>query len=324
MVTMSHRGYIKRVPLKQYEKQNRGGKGKVAVTTYEDDFIESFFVANSHDTILFVTNKGQMYALKVYRIPEAGRTAKGKAVVNLIDLKPEEKIMATITTADFIDDKSLAFFTRNGIVKRSKLNEFESVRKNGIRAINLDDDDELVTTKIVDNTIKELFIITNKAMCIRFKVEDVREMGRVTRGVTGIRFKIGDDFVVGATVLSSEKEELLTVSEKGLGKRTEAEEYRLINRGGKGVIAMKLTAKTGNLVGVVNVDEGMDLMVLTSSGKMIRVDMQTIRKAGRATSGVIIVDVDDDRVIDIAVCPKEEKEEDITEESDGGETLTSE
>lgn len=309
VVTMTHRGYIKRVPLKQYEKQNRGGKGKVAVTVYEDDFIESFFVANAHDTILFITNKGQMYALKVYKIPEASRTAKGKAVVNLIDLKPEEKIMATITTSDFNPEKSIIFFTRNGIVKRTKLDEFETVRKNGLRAIILDEDDELVSAKIVDSSIKELFIVTKKAMCVRFSIDNVREMGRAAKGVTGIRFKIGDDVVVGATTLKDENEELLTVSEKGLGKRTEASEYRLINRGGKGVIAMKLTPKTGDLVGVVNVDEDKDLMVLTSSGKMIRVDMQDIRKTGRNTSGVIIVDVEDDKVVDIAVCPKEEKEE---------------
>lgn len=316
VVTMSHRGYVKRVPLRSYEKQNRGGKGKISGNTHDDDFIESFFVSNTHDTILFITDKGQLYWLKVYRIPEAGRTAIGKAVVNLIQIGADEKIMATITTQDFNEDKSLMFFTKNGIVKRSNLSEFKNIRSVGIRAINLDDNDELVTARIIDSNVKEIFVATYKGMCIRFPVEDTREIGRVARGVTGIRFKEDEDYVVGATTIGDEKEELLTVSEKGIGKRTEAEEYRLQSRGGKGVIAMKLTPKTGQLVGVVNVDESMDLMLLTSTGKMIRVDMQTIRKAGRNTSGVIIVNVSDDKVVSIARCPKEENPEE--EASDEG------
>lgn len=316
VVTMSHRGYVKRVPLRSYEKQNRGGKGKISGNTHDDDFIESFFVSNTHDTILFITDKGQLYWLKVYRIPEAGRTAIGKAVVNLIQIGADERIMATITTQDFNEDKSLMFFTKNGIVKRSNLSEFKNIRSVGIRAINLDDNDELVTARIIDSNVKEIFVATYKGMCIRFPVEDIREIGRVARGVTGIRFKEDEDYVVGATTIGDEKEELLTVSEKGIGKRTEAEEYRLQSRGGKGVIAMKLTPKTGQLVGVVNVDESMDLMLLTSTGKMIRVDMQTIRKAGRNTSGVIIVNVSDDKVVSIARCPKEENPEE--EASDEG------
>ncbi|MGP1579633.1 MAG: DNA gyrase subunit A [Wolinella sp.] len=317
VVTMSHRGYVKRVPLRAYEKQNRGGKGKISGNTHDDDFIESFFVSNTHDTILFITDKGQLYWLKVYKIPEAGRTAIGKAVVNLIQIAPDEKIMATITTQDFNDDKSLMFFTKNGIVKRSNLSEFKNIRSVGIRAINLDDSDELVTARIIDSCVQEIFVATYKGMCIRFPVNDTREIGRVARGVTGIRFKEKNDYVVGATVIKSEKEELLTVSEKGIGKRTEAEEYRLQSRGGKGVIAMKLTPKTGSLVGVVNVDESMDLMLLTSTGKMIRVDMQTIRKAGRNTSGVIIVNVSDDKVVSIARCPKEEPNDEENGEGEG-------
>lgn len=315
VVTMTHRGYVKRVPVKTYEKQNRGGKGKVAVTTYDDDFITRFFIANTHDTIMFVTNKGQLYWLKVYRIPEGSRTAKGKAVVNLINLSPDEKIMATITTSDFDESRSLAFFTQNGIVKRTNLKDFSNVRTVGVRAISLDEDDELVTARIVDQHIQYLFVVTQKGMCIRFPVENTREMGRVTRGVTAIKFKEAGDCVVGATVIAeAETEELLSVSEKGIGKRTEAVEYRLQSRGGKGVISMKLTAKTGDLVGVVNVDENMDLMALTSTGKMIRVDMQTIRKAGRNTSGVKIVNVDGEKVISIAVCPKEDIQEEVLDE----------
>ena len=319
VVTMSHRGYVKRVPVRTYEKQNRGGKGKISANTHEDDFIESFFVSDTHDTIMFITNKGQLYWLKVYKIPEASRTAIGKAVVNLINLAPDEKIMATITTKDFNEDKSIAFFTKNGIIKRTNLSEFKNIRSVGVKAINLDGDDELVTAKIIHPEIQQILVVTYEGMCVRFGVDNVREIGRVARGVTAIKFKIPEDYVIGATVVSSENEEILSVSEKGIGKRTEVNEYRITNRGGKGVIAMKLTSKTGKLVGVVNVDENMDLMVLTSSGKMIRVDMQTIRKAGRATSGVIIVNVDDDKVVSIARCPKEEKEieEDLPEGDNG-------
>ncbi len=310
VVTITHRGYIKRVPLKSYEKQKRGGKGKTAVTTYDDDFIENFFVSNTHDTLMFVTDRGQLYWLKVYRIPEGSRTAKGKAVVNLIQLQPDEKIMEIIPTTDFSEEKSLAFFTRNGIVKRTNLAEFKNIRSVGVRAITLDDDDELVTAKIATKEIQNLFIVTKKGMCIKFDINDTRELGRTARGVAGIRFKEDGDEVVGAVTISGDEEELLTVSEKGIGKRTTAAEYRLQKRGGKGVIAMKLTPKTKDLVGVVIVEENKDLMALGSSGKMIRVDMQTIRKAGRNTSGVKVVSVSgDDIVASIARCPKEEPEE---------------
>jgi DNA gyrase subunit A len=338
VVTITHRGYIKRVPLKQYEKQKRGGKGKIAVTTYDDDFIESFFVSDTHDTLMFVTDRGQLYWLKVYRIPEGSRTAKGKAVVNLVQLQADEKIMAIIPTTDFDETKSLAFFTKNGVIKRTNLSEFKNIRSVGVRAITLDDDDNLVTAQIVqgkakavDSSVEEteedvdnsesetenvtvqegpyLFIVTKKGMCIRFGVEALREIGRTARGVTGIRFKEKNDCVVGAAVIYNDQEELLTVTEKGIGKRTTAEEYRLQNRGGKGVIAMKLTPKTADLVGVVIVDEDKDLMALTSSGKMIRVDMETIRKAGRNTSGVKVVSVEgSDVVASIARCPKEEED----------------
>lgn len=356
VVTITHRGYIKRVPSKQYEKQKRGGKGKVAVTTYDDDFIESFFTSNTHDTLMFVTDRGQLYWLKVYKIPEGSRTAKGKAVVNLIQLQPDEKIKAIIPTTDFDESKSLAFFTKNGIVKRTNLSEFKNIRSVGVRAISLDENDELVTALIaqtyddmpvtdpenelsvetevleveeLQNEIDEdsvnteedansgdetmLFVVTKKGMCLKFKISKVRQMGRIARGVTGIKFKEPGDEVVGAAVIESNDQEILSISQKGIGKRTTADEYRLTNRGGKGVICMKLTSRTGDLVGVVMVDEEQDLMALTSSGKMIRVDMQSIRKAGRNTSGVIVVNVDGDDVVSIARCPKADDGEDEDE-----------
>ncbi|WP_086244451.1 DNA gyrase subunit A [Campylobacter devanensis] len=368
VVTITHRGYIKRVPSKSYEKQKRGGKGKVAVTTYDDDFIESFFTCMSHDTLMFVTDRGQLYWLKVYKIPEGSRTAKGKAVVNLINLQPDEKIKAIIPTTDFSKNKSLAFFTKNGLVKRTNLSEYQNIRSIGVKAINLDENDELVTVviatsdydekvvddpdiiveneleesgfdaleEVIDSEIKAiseleeseiehilesidelpessdekmLFVVTKKGMCIKFPLSKVRQIGRVARGVTAIRFKEEGDEVVGAVVIENDTQEILSVSQKGIGKRTTADEYRLQSRGGKGVICMKLTSKTKDLVGVVMVDESMDLMALTSSGKMIRVDMQTIRKAGRNTSGVIVVNVGSDEVVSIARCPKEESDD---------------
>ncbi|MCZ6110833.1 DNA gyrase subunit A [Campylobacter ureolyticus] len=345
VVTITHRGYIKRVPSKTYEKQKRGGKGRVALTTYDDDFIENFFICDTHDTLMFITDKGQLYWLKVYKIPEGSRTAKGKAVVNLIDLAPDEQIMAIIPTTDFADNKFLTIFTKNGIVKRTKLSEYANIRSVGIKAINLDDDDTVVTSLIIekgeldtdddeiiddidDEVVDEiedesevaphgqmLLVATKKGMCIKFNVTDVRETGRVTRGVTAIKFKDKDDSVIGAAVLQTNDQEILSVASKGIGKRTTAEEYRLQKRAGKGVICMRLTNKTGDLIGIVIVDDEMDLMALTTSGKMIRVDMQSIRKAGRNTSGVKVVNVDGEEVVNIAICPKIEEEE-TSEESD--------
>ncbi len=316
VVTITHRGYIKRVPLASYEKQKRGGKGKTAVTTYEDDFIENFFTCNTHDTLLFVTDRGQLHWLKVYRIPEGSRTAKGKAVVNLINLVADEKIQSIIPTTDFSEEKGLVFFTKNGVVKRTNLSEFSNIRSNGVRAIVLDDDDELITAKIADQNIRYLFIVTKFAQCIKFEIEKTREQGRSTRGVRGIKFKHEGDEVVDANIIADDDQEILVVSEKGIGKRTEAGEYRLTNRGGSGVIAMKMTSKTGkNVVGVLMVDEEMDMMALTKAGKMIRVDMQSISKSSRNTSGVYIVKGDE--VASISRCPKEEKDEDEDIENPG-------
>ena len=312
VVTITHRGYIKRVPLASYEKQKRGGKGKTAVTTYEDDFIENFFTCNTHDTLLFVTDRGQLHWLKVYRIPEGSRTAKGKAVVNLVNLQADEKIQSIIPTTDFSEDKGLVFFTRNGVVKRTNLSEFSNIRSNGVRAIVLDENDALITAKIAEQDIKYLFIVTKFAQCIKFEIEKTREQGRSTRGVRGIKFKHEADEVVDANIIANDEQEILMIAEKGIGKRTDAGEYRLTNRGGSGVIAMKMTTKTGkNIIGCLMVDGEMDMMALTKSGKMIRVDMQTISKSSRNTSGVYIIKGDD--VSSISRCPKQEKDEDEEE-----------
>ncbi len=312
VVSMSYKGYVKRVDLKAYERQNRGGKGKLSGNTYEDDFIENFFVANTHDILLFITNKGQLYHLKVYKIPEASRIAMGKAIVNLISLAPDEKIMATLSTKDFSDERSLAFFTKNGVVKRTNLSEFGSNRSySGIRAIVLDEGDELVSAKIVDKNAKHLLIASYLGIFIKFPLEDVREIGRTTRGVIGIRLN-ENDFVVGAVVISDDGNKLLSVSENGLGKQTLAEAYREQSRGGKGIIGMKLTQKTGNLVSVISVDdENLDLMILTASAKMIRVSIKDIKETiGRNTSGVKLIDTAD-KVVYVNSCPKEEEPENL-------------
>ncbi|WQY25950.1 DNA topoisomerase (ATP-hydrolyzing) subunit A [Helicobacter pylori] len=312
VVSMSYKGYVKRVDLKAYERQNRGGKGKLSGNTYEDDFIENFFVANTHDILLFITNKGQLYHLKVYKIPEASRIAMGKAIVNLISLAPDEKIMATLSTKDFSDERSLAFFTKNGVVKRTNLSEFGSNRSySGIRAIVLDEGDELVSAKIVDKNAKHLLIASYLGIFIKFPLEDVREMGRNTRGVRGIKLN-ENDFVVGAVVISDDGNKLLSVSENGLGKQTLAEAYREQSRGGKGIIGMKLTQKTGNLVSVISVDdENLDLMILTASAKMIRVSIKDIKETiRRNTSGVKLIDTAD-KVVYANSCPKEEEPENL-------------
>ncbi|GAA6950776.1 DNA topoisomerase (ATP-hydrolyzing) subunit A [Helicobacter pylori] len=310
VVSMSYKGYVKRVDLKAYERQNRGGKGKLSGNTYEDDFIENFFVANTHDILLFITNKGQLYHLKVYKIPEASRIAMGKAVVNLISLAPDEKIMATLSTKDFSNERSLAFFTKNGVVKRTNLSEFESNRSCGIRAIVLDEGDELVSAKVVDKNAKHLLIASHLGIFIKFPLEDVREIGRTTRGVIGIRLN-ENDFVVGAVVISDDGNKLLSVSENGFGKQTLAEAYREQSRGGKGIIGMKLTQKTGNLVGVISVDdENLDLMILTASAKMIRVSIKDIRETGRNASGVKLINTAD-KVMYVNSCPKEEEPENL-------------
>ncbi|GAA9832462.1 DNA topoisomerase (ATP-hydrolyzing) subunit A [Helicobacter pylori] len=312
VVSMSYKGYVKRVDLKAYERQNRGGKGKLSGNTYEDDFIENFFVANTHDILLFITNKGQLYHLKVYKIPEASRIAMGKAIVNLISLAPDEKIMATLSTKDFSDERSLAFFTKNGVVKRTNLSEFGSNRSySGIRAIVLDEGDELVGAKIVDKDAKHLLIASYLGIFIKFPLEDVREIGRTTRGVIGIRLN-ENDFVVGAVVINDDSNKLLSVSENGLGKQTLAEAYREQSRGGKGIIGMKLTQKTGNLVSVISVDdENLDLMILTASAKMIRVSIKDIKETiRRNTSGVKLIDTAD-KVVYANSCPKEEEPENL-------------
>ncbi|WP_300702509.1 DNA gyrase subunit A [uncultured Campylobacter sp.] len=335
VVTITEKGYIKRVDSKIYERQKRGGKGKLALTTHDDDFIKHFFTANTHDVLMFVTNKGQLYKKDVFKIDDASRTSVGRHISNVLEGfdKDREKIMTVISANDdFSDSKSLCFFTKNGIIKRTNLSEYKSNRANGVRAINLDEGDELVAAFVAEKddkfddvedikfdenfNSKMIFIATKKGMCIKFPLASVREIGRVSRGVTAIRFKEKGDEVVGAILVENNEQEILSISKKGIGKRTNAGEYRLQNRGGKGVICMKLTEKTKDLVCILTVEEDADLMVATSSGKTIRVDMQGIKKSSRNTIGVIVVNVENDEVISVDKCPKQNDEnDDNTQES---------
>jgi len=315
VVSITHKGYIKRVNSSVYKNQKRGGKGKIALTLHDDDFIENFFSAQSHDTLMFITESGQLHWLKVYRIPEASRNGKGKNIVNLVNISPNDKIKAIIPTSDFDESKALIFFTRKGIIKKTNLKEFSNIRANGIKSIILKDGDSLVTVKISDSNTKNIMIFTKNALCIQFPIDDVRPQGRSTQGVKGIVFKKDNDMVVDATVVGDHSPEILTVGVNGVGKRTKTTGYKVQNRGGKGVIAMKLTSKTGSsMIGIVNVDPHNDLMVLTKSGKLIRVDMETIASSSRNASGVTIIK--GDKVSSISICPKIEELVDDIEEDD--------
>jgi DNA gyrase subunit A len=308
VVTITNTGYVKRVPVSLYEQQKRGGKGRVALKTHEDDFVKDFFTSNSHDTLLILTNFGKIFWLKVYKIPEATRQAKGKAIVNLIQISEGEEVRAIIPTEDFNKEKSLFFFTKNGLVKRTNLSDYGNIRSNGIKAIKLNEDDELVTARISDSETKFVSIFTDQSQAIRFEIGKTRDQGRNTAGVKGIKFKKVGDFVVDGILLKNEEQEILTVSQNGLGKRSSASEFRLTNRAGSGVIAMKLSDRAGkSLIGAVVVEEDKDLMILTESGKLIRLSFENIKTQARNTSGVILVS--GDKVLTISKSPKEAGEE---------------
>ncbi len=305
VVTITNGGYIKRTPLSLYEKQSRGGKGKMALSTYDDDFVANFYITHAHDTLLLITNFGQLFWLKVYEIPETSRTAKGKAIVNLVQLRENEEIRGIIPTADFDDQKSLIFFTKKGVAKRTNLSEYSNIRTSGVKSINLDDNDEVVTAKIITDKIKFIAIFTSLGQAVRFEVAEIREIGRVSRGVTGIRFKYESDFVVDAILIQDENEEIFIVGENGVGKKSPVSSYRLTNRGGSGVISMKLTNKTGKrVVGALTVDIEKDLVIMTESGNIVRLSFDEIRTTSRNTSGVILVR--GDKVLSVSTSPHQE------------------
>ena len=271
VVAFTHFGYIKRMPIDTYKSQRRGGKGITGIATREEDFVKQIFTTSTHDTVLFFSNKGKLYRLRGYEIPEAGRTAKGTAIVNLLSLDAGEKISAIIPISNFEDGKYLLMATRNGLIKKTALQEYNSTRKTGLLAITLKDDDELIDVRLTDGE-DNVVLVTSKGMCITFDEKDVRPVGRSAQGVLGIRLD-EDDFVIGmeSILADNKKATLLAITENGFGKRTELDEYRVQNRGGKGVITYKITPKTGNIVGIRVTNEDDDAMLITNSGTIIRI-----------------------------------------------------
>ncbi len=290
VIAMTNLGYIKRMTVDNFKAQNRGGKGIKGMQTIEDDFIEDLLMTTTHHYLNFFTSLGRIYRLKAYEIPEAGRTARGTAVINLLQLSPGEKITAMIPIKEYDDSKNLFMVTREGIVKKTSLMEYANVRKNGLTAINLRDDDELIEVKITDKD-SEIFLVTKQGMCIRFKETDVRATGRASMGVIGMNLDDGDE-VIGMQ-LQSQGDSLLFVSENGLGKRTYLDEFTVQKRGGKGVKCYKITEKTGDVVGVKAVVDENEIMMITTEGIIIQLRMQDISTLGRITSGVKMINLDE-------------------------------
>ena len=317
VITMTNLGYIKRMTPDNFKSQNRGGKGIKGMQTIEDDYIEDILMTTTHHVILMLTNKGRVYKLKAYEIPEASRTARGTAIVNLLQLMPGEKISAIVPVDGIKDDEYLFMTTKNGIVKKTSSKEYENIRKTGIQAITLRDNDELIEAKSVDNE-KEIFLVTKYGQCIRFKSTDVRPTGRSAMGVIGMNLTPGDE-VVGMQ-LDSQGDTLLIVSEYGLGKRTPIDEFTVQNRGGKGIKCYKVNEKSGNVIGVKAVSDTREIMLITTEGIVIRMEVSGISTLGRITSGVKLINLDEGvKVAKVAKVREEDIEEDI-ESRENGET----
>ena len=317
VITMTNLGYIKRMTPDNFKSQNRGGKGIKGMQTIEDDYIEDILMTTTHHVILMLTNKGRVYKLKAYEIPEASRTARGTAIVNLLQLMPGEKISAIVPVDGIKDDEYLFMATKNGIVKKTSSKEYENIRKTGIQAITLRDNDELIEAKSVDNE-KEIFLVTKYGQCIRFKSTDVRPTGRSAMGVIGMNLTPGDE-VVGMQ-LDSQGDTLLIVSEYGLGKRTPIDEFTVQNRGGKGIKCYKVNEKSGNVIGVKAVSDTREIMLITTEGIVIRMEVSGISTLGRITSGVKLINLDEGvKVAKVAKVREEDIEEDI-ESRENGET----
>lgn len=297
VITLTHFGYIKRTPEYTYKTQKRGGKGIIALTTREEDFVEDLYITSTHDTILFFTNKGKVFSLKAYEIPEGGRQAKGTAIINLLNLTGDEKISAIIPINKNTTATNLILITKSGIIKKTGLEHFENIRKNGIIGISLKEDDELIGVRKT-NGKQEIIVVTRKGMSIRFNESDVREMGRSAMGVKAIDLK-KDDKVV-AMELVEEGKKLLVISEYGFGKRTSLEEYKTQNRGGKGLITYHIREKTGDIVSAKVVDDNDEIMMISFSGTIIRLIAKDISIMGRSTQGVTLMKMSDDRVVAVA------------------------
>jgi DNA gyrase subunit A len=310
-VTISHEGYIKRNPVTLYRAQRRGGKGKIGTTTKEEDFVEYLIIASMHSYILFFTTTGKVYWVKVHELPQASRAAKGKPIVNLLNLEPGERVSAFLSVREFVEGRFVVFVTKKGAVKKTDLMLYSNPRASGIRAIGLEDGDEVIGVRLTDGQ-QELILSTLDGQSIRFKEDQVRPTGRGTYGVLGMRLDPGDAVV--SMEMLNRGASILTVSEKGYGKRTEMEEYRLQSRGGKGIITMKATEKTGRIVGGQQVTDDDQLMLVTNNGKIIRLRMRDIRVIGRNTQGVRLIDVEEgERVVSLARLAEKEEDEEETE-----------
>ena len=317
VVTLSHTGYIKRVPLTTYREQRRGGKGVSAMSTKDDDFVEKLFVSNTHDIMLFFTSDGRVYWEKTYEIPESGRTSRGKAIVYLLNLREDETIAEMIRIREFGDDQYLVFATRKGIVKKTRLSLFRHIRKVGIIAINIDEDDSLIAIKLTDGQ-SDVMLATASGKSIRFPEKQLRTMGRGTRGVKGIA--LGSDDVVVSLTIVDDSATFLTCTENGYGKRSSFDEYRVQGRGGSGLIAIRTSERNGRVVGAAAVTEDESLMMVTIKGMMVRTPLNTVNVIGRATQGVRLINLnDDDRLVSATVIPAEDHDEDEPPEGEEGE-----
>jgi DNA gyrase subunit A len=311
-VTISHEGYIKRNPVTLYRAQRRGGKGKIGTTTREEDFVEYMFIASMHAYILFFTTIGKVYWIKVHELPQASRAARGRPIVNLLNLESGERVSAFLPVREFQQGRYIVFATKNGLIKKTELMAYGHPRPSGIRAIGLEQGDEVIGVRLTDGQ-QELILSTSDGQSIRFKEEQVRPTGRGTFGVVGMKLDPNDK-VVSMEILSLGAD-ILTVAEGGFGKRTEMDEYRLQSRGGKGIITMKTTEKTGRVIGVQLVGADDQLMLITNTGKIIRLRINDIRVIGRNTQGVRLIDLDEgERVVSLARLAEKE-EEDAEEEA---------
>ena len=308
VITLTHFGYIKRMPIDTYKSQRRGGKGITGTATREEDFVKQIFTASTHDTLLFFTNKGKVYRLKGYEIPEAGRTAKGTAIVNLLSLERGEKISAVITISNFAEGKYLLMATKSGMIKKTALYEYNSVRKSGLQAITLKNEDELIDVRMTDGE-DNVVLVTREGLCITFAEKDVRPIGRTGQGVIGMKLNEGDEVIGMEPIIAGSKATLLAITENGFGKRTELDEYRVQTRGGKGVITYKITPKTGKLVGIRIATDDEDAMLITNNGTIIRIKVKDISILGRSTQGVTLMRTSEDcKVVSIETLIPENEE----------------
>ena len=292
VIALTHFGYIKRMPIDTYKSQRRGGKGITGIATREEDFVKQIFTASTHDTILFFSNKGKLYKLRGYEVPEAGRTAKGTAIVNLLSLDAGEKISAVIPIQNFAEGKYLLMGTKKGLIKKTALAEYNSSKRTGLQSITLKEDDELISVRLTDGE-DNIVLVTRKGMCITFDEKEVRPIGRAAQGVIGIRIDEDDEVIGMESIIAGGKATLLAITENGFGKRTELDEYRVQIRGGKGVVTYKITPKTGKLVGVRITNENEDVMLITDKGTIIRLNVKEISVLGRATQGITLMRTND-------------------------------